>query len=69
METDFNFNNKILARDLIQFAEKGDNIPREKYGIRKGIKSIMHTVNKQILYDVIHLQQKPDIFCINYAKY
>ena len=37
MEADFNFNNKILARDLIQFAEKGDNIPREKYGIRKGI--------------------------------
>ena len=28
----------------------------------------MHAVNKKILYNVIHLQQQPDILCGNDAK-
>ena len=42
MEVDFKFNNKILARDLIKCLERGGDVPKEKYGIRKGKKSIMH---------------------------
>ena len=28
----------------------------------------MHAIKKQLLYDVIHLQRKPDILCSNDAK-
>ena len=68
MEADFNFNKDILTRDLIQCAEIGVNVSKEKYGSRKGGKSIMHVVNKRLIYDVIHLQRNPAILCINYAK-
>ena len=68
MEAEFNFDNKILVRDLMQCAEKCGNIPKEQYGSRKVKKSIIHTVNKQLLYDVIHLQRQPDILCSNDAK-
>ena len=35
MEAQFNFNNRIMARDLVQCAERGVNAPKEKYGSRK----------------------------------
>ena len=36
MEADFDFDNKILVRDLIKCAERYRNIPKEQYGRRKG---------------------------------
>ena len=69
MDVDFKFNNKILARDLIKCLERGGDVPKEKYGIRKGKKSIMHAVKKQLLYNVIHLQRQPYILCSNGSKY
>ena len=29
MEADFNFNNNILARDMMQCAERGGNVPKK----------------------------------------
>ena len=40
MEADFNFNNNILERDLMQCAERGGVAPKEKYSIRKGKKPL-----------------------------
>ena len=54
MEAEYNFNNKILALDLMKCRERCGNTPKEKYVSRKG-KKIIHTVNKQLLYSVIHL--------------
>ena len=36
MDAGFNFNNNILARDLMKCAEIGSNVTKKKYGIRKG---------------------------------
>ena len=35
MKENFNVNNKILKRDLMQFSERGGNVPKEQYGSRK----------------------------------
>ena len=34
MEVEFNFNNKVIARDLLFCAESNDLIPNEQYGSR-----------------------------------
>ena len=57
-----------MARDLMQCAECGVNIPKGKYIIRKLEKAIMHAVNKQLLYNVIQLQRQPSILCSNVSK-
>ena len=36
MKADFNFENKILVRDLMQCAERGVNSPKGKYNSSKG---------------------------------
>ena len=69
MEADFKFNNEILERDLMKYSKRNRNVPKEKYGSRKGRKAIFNTVNKQLLYDVIHLQWKPAILCSTDIKY
>ena len=61
MEAGFNFNKNILARDLMQFVERSGNFSKEKCVIRKGGKAIIPAVNKNLLYNVIHLQSQPAI--------
>ena len=67
-EAVFNFNKKILSRDLMQCAERGNISPKEKYGSRKGGKYIMYDINKRLLYNVIHLQWQTAILCSNDIK-
>lgn len=56
MEADFNFNNKLLGRDVMTCAEANNNIPQEQYGSQKHKTSILHAVNKRLLYNIIHLE-------------
>ena len=35
MEVDFNFNNKILEKYMMQCAERSGNTPKEHYGNKK----------------------------------
>lgn len=35
-EVDFNFNNKIMARDVLRCAEENELLPKEQYGRRSG---------------------------------
>lgn len=68
LEADFNFNNKVLAKQIMHCAERNHNLPQEQYGSRKGKKAILHAVNKRLLYDIIHLQRRTAILCSNDAK-
>ena len=58
-----------MSIDLMQCAERSDNIPKEQYISSNEKKSIMEDVNKRLLYDVIYLQRQRAILCSNEAKY
>ena len=45
MEAEYNFNNKILALDLMKCRERCGNTPKEKYVSRKGKKLFILSTN------------------------
>ena len=55
IEADFNFNNKIMARMVMQYIEDNKLIPQEQYRSRKGHKAIEQVNNKRLLYDITHI--------------
>ena len=68
METDFNFNNKVMGKTTIECAEKNNLLPKEQCGSNKAHISSHHGANKRLLYDLAHLQRHPIILCSNDAK-
>ena len=68
LEVDYNFNNKILAKMIIECIEYNKLIPEEQYGSRKDHKAIDQVNNKRLLYDLAHLQRRPMILYSMDAK-
>ena len=67
-EADFNFNNKILGRRVIQHAEDIQDIAPEQYGSRKNKSAIDQALHKRITYDIIRQTKLPGAMCSNDAK-
>ena len=55
IEAGFDFNNKLMARDLVECAETKNLILAEQYGSRKNYRAINQACNKRLLYDLNHL--------------
>ena len=68
MESDFNFNNKIMGRAVGECAERNQLLPKEQYGSRKEHQARHHGLNKRLTYDLAHFQRRPMIVCSNDAK-
>ena len=64
MEVDFNFNNKVMAKIIMDCTEQ-NNLLKEKYRSHKEYRAIYQAINKQILYDIVHLQCRPMILYSN----
>ena len=58
-EADFNFNNKILGRRMMQNAESEDLLALEQYGSRKKKKAIECTLNKRLIFDILRQTKRP----------
>ena len=46
LEAGFNFNNKVLGKATLEYAEKHDYIAKEQYGSRPGKCAIDHVIHK-----------------------
>ena len=68
MEVELNFNNKVMARDLLQCVEENNLLPAEHYGSRNGHYSAKLAVNKKFLFDLALLSHMPLTICRNDAK-
>ena len=51
-EADFNFNNKILAKRMIQTAEEAQILAPEQYGSRNKMSAIECALNKRLMFDL-----------------
>ena len=67
-EADFNFNNKVLGRRVIQHAEDINDIAPEQYGSRKHKSAIDQALHKHLSYDIIRQTKLPAALCSNDAK-
>ena len=67
-EGDFNYNNKTLARELLQCAEENNVLPVEQYGSQHNHKAISQAISKKLLCNASHLLRKPITLCSNNAK-
>jgi Reverse transcriptase (RNA-dependent DNA polymerase) len=56
-ECDFNHLNKIVARRLMAHAESLNTIAVEQYGSRKKKSSILHAINKQLTFEILHQEK------------
>ena len=52
IETNFNFNNKVIAKDLLVCAEKNGLLLREQYSSRYRHYAAGQAINKKLLYDI-----------------
>ena len=68
MESDFNFNNKVMGRTVSDCAERNKLLPKEQYGSRQQHQARHHGINKRLTYDLAHFQRRPMIVCSNDAK-
>jgi hypothetical protein len=68
IEVNFNYNNKVLAWKLLRCIEENGLLPKEQYSSRHGHKAISQAVNKKLLYNASHLEQKPLALYSNDAK-
>ena len=68
MEADFNFNNKVIARSIMKYAEENNLLPAEQYVSRKLHHMASQAINKRLVYDISHLQRRPMVLCSNDAK-
>jgi hypothetical protein len=67
-EADFNFNNKMLGRQMMLRAEENNWIAPEQYGSWKRLSAIDHCVNKRISFDIMRQSKRPGVLCSNDAK-
>ena len=68
MEADFNFKNKVLAKEAIRYTKSNNLIPKEQYSSRKKHRASYQAMNKQILCDISYLNRKAMVLCSNDAK-
>ena len=55
IEADFNFNNKVIARIVMECAEENKLISPEQYSSRKLYRVSYQAINKRLVYDLVHL--------------
>ena len=58
-ESDFNFNNSMMGRNMMKSAEQSDTIAREQYGSRQGMNAIQCALNKRLLFDIARHTKRP----------
>ena len=62
-EADFNFNNKILGRKMMQNAEAHDLLALEQYGSRKKKTAIECALNKRLIFYIFRQTKRPAGIC------
>ena len=67
-EADFNHNNKLMGRAMMQFSEWNGLLAPEQYGSRKAHSAIYQCVNKVLAYDIFRQSRHPGALCSNDAK-
>lgn len=67
-EADFNFNNKLLGKQTLTFAEQHNLIAKEQYGSRKGKSAIDHAIHKRLTFDIMRQLRTNGALCSNDAK-
>ena len=65
---DFNHNNKILGRAVMEWAEQKNILAPEQYGSRKKLSAAKHALNKRLVLDILRIKRKPGVICANDAK-
>ena len=66
--TQFNINNKILAKHMMYHAEDLNQFPDEQAGSRKRMRAIIQGLNKTLTFDLIRQRRKPAALCSNDAQ-
>ena len=62
-EADFNFNNKLLGRRMMQAAEDNGVIAREQYGSRKKMSALDCALNKCLMFDILRQLKRAGGIC------
>ena len=62
-EADFNFNNKLLGRRMMQAAEDHSVIAQEQYGSRKHMSARDCALNKRLMFDIVRQLKRPAGIC------
>ena len=68
LEPDFNFMNKKLGKDVMNYAEKHKLIAPEQFGSRKKHSSIDQVLIKTLFYDALRIKKQDGYLCSNDAK-
>ena len=68
LEPDFNFMNKKLGRDVMNYAEQHHLIAPEQFGSRKHHSSIDQVIIKTLFYDTLRIKRQDGYLCSNDAK-
>jgi hypothetical protein len=67
-ELDFNHNNKLLGKVMMEWVETNKTIALEQYRSRKGFEVILHAINKLLSMDLIQQYKTPAAMACNDAK-
>ena len=62
-EADFNFNNKVLGRRMMQSAESHGVLASEQYGSRKMMSAIECALNKRLMFDILRQLKRSAGIC------
>ena len=68
LEPDFNFMNKKLGRDVMNYAERHQLIAPEQFGSRKNHSAIDQVLIKTLFYDALRIKKQDGYLCSNDAK-
>ena len=63
-----NHNKKFLGKQMMAFGETKNLLAPEQYGSRHGKSSIIHALNKRLVFDWMRLSHTPGIYVANDAK-
>ena len=64
----FNHNNKWVGKGIIKNGEQYGLLAEEQYGSRKKKSAGQHALNKQLIFDYLHIQKLVAILITNDAK-
>jgi hypothetical protein len=67
-EADFNQNNKLLGRTVMNYAEQQNGLALEQFGSRKQMSAIGQSLNKTLTFDLWRQFKTPGALCSNDAK-
>ena len=62
-EADYNFNNKVLGRRMMEHAENNNILAPEQYGSRKNKTAIECALNKRLIFDILRQTKRPAGIC------